>query len=36
MKDHEENPISKTQFYRFKKKETYEDQIKVKDDHNFF
>jgi hypothetical protein len=36
MKDHEEYSISKTQFYRFKKKETYEDQIKVEDDHNFF
>jgi KaiC/GvpD/RAD55 family RecA-like ATPase len=36
MKDHEEYSIGKTQFYRFKKKETYEDQIKVEDDHNFF
>jgi KaiC/GvpD/RAD55 family RecA-like ATPase len=36
MKDHEEYPISKTQFYRLQKKETLEDQIKVEDDHNFF
>ena len=36
MKDHEEHPISKTQFYRFKKKESIQDQTKIEDDHNFF
>jgi len=32
----EEHPISKTQFHKEKNKGTYEDQLKVKDDHNFF
>ena len=36
MRDHEEYPISKTQFYRFKKKESIQDQTKIEDDHNFF